>query len=114
MRQQVYVTLAQTYEQARIDELRAFPVLSVIQEPRLPRRPNPRGVGRKGALAVLIGLFLGTVFALLREYFAKLAILDQEAFTQFSELRQKILNDLQRAFLFGRRKRAGRTKDASA
>lgn len=110
MRQQVYVTLAQTYEQARIDELRAFPVLSVIQEPRSPLHPNPRGLGKRGVLALAIGVFLGTLFALLREYFARLAVLDQEAVVEFSTLRKKILNDLKHPFSFGRRSRSVGTR----
>lgn len=93
MRQQVYVTLAQTYEQARIDELRAFPVLSVIQGPRIPLHPNSRGVARKGILALGFGLFLGILYALLREYFAKLAMIDEAAFSEFSALRRKTFDD---------------------
>jgi len=106
MRQQLYITLAQTYEQARIDELRAFPVLSVIQGPRIPIHPNSRAVARKGILALAFGLFLGILFALVREYFAKLEQLDEAEFSEFSALRRKRVQDLMSFLRLGRQKRA--------
>src|SRR5207302_10527342 len=39
LRQQVYVTLAQSYEQARIDEVRNTPQLSIIDQPEGTARP---------------------------------------------------------------------------
>lgn len=70
LRQQVYVTLSQAFEQARIDEVRDTPVLTVI-EPPVP-------AGRRGALAhtqalvafTLGGALVGLVLVTLRIVFA--------------------------------------------
>lgn len=66
LRQQVYTSLAQNYEQARIDEVRDTPALTVIESPSLPVRPAPRGLVRRVFVALLIGLLLGTLPLLLR------------------------------------------------
>ncbi len=52
-RQQVYTSLAQAYEQARLDEARATPVITVIDSPALPTSPESRGTV---AFALVIGV----------------------------------------------------------
>jgi uncharacterized protein involved in exopolysaccharide biosynthesis len=42
MRQQLYTTLIQSYESARIDEVRNTPVITVMEAPDLPARPDAR------------------------------------------------------------------------
>jgi uncharacterized protein involved in exopolysaccharide biosynthesis len=69
MRQQVYTTLAQSYEAARIDEVRNTPVITLIEAPDLPSKPDPRLALVKGLLAGLLGLVLGAFIAGLREAF---------------------------------------------
>ena len=51
LRQQLYVQLNQSYERARIEEVRNTPVVTVLEQPRAPVRPD---AGR-----ILIRLFLG-------------------------------------------------------
>lgn len=67
MQQQVYTTLAQSYEAARIDEVRNTPVITVVEAPDLPSGPDPRLALVKGVLAGLLGLGLGAFFAALRQ-----------------------------------------------
>ena len=43
MRQEVFTTLAQALEQAKIEEVRDTPVITVVQRPELPVRPDPGG-----------------------------------------------------------------------
>lgn len=67
-RQQVYTSLAQAYEQARLDEARATPVITIIDVPALPTRPESRGTV---AFAMVIGIcaFAFVAFAVFaREY----------------------------------------------
>ena len=40
--QQLYTSLAQSFEQARIDEVRNTPVITVLEPPDLPASPDPR------------------------------------------------------------------------
>jgi uncharacterized protein involved in exopolysaccharide biosynthesis len=55
MRQQVYTSLAQSYEQSKIDEVRDLPVITVISEPEVPVLPDPRGLLKKGLMALVVG-----------------------------------------------------------
>ncbi len=70
MRQQVYTSLAQSYEAARIDEVRNTPVITLIEAPDLPAKPDPRLALLKGILAGLLGLLVGGCIAALRQSFS--------------------------------------------
>lgn len=61
LRQQVYTALAQSYEQARIDEVRDTPAITVIESPSLPVRPSPRGLARTLIIAFFVSSLLGMV-----------------------------------------------------
>jgi uncharacterized protein involved in exopolysaccharide biosynthesis len=67
MLQEVVTSLASAYEQSRIEEVRSTPAIRVIQRPRVPVEPNPRGTIKKGLLAGVIGVLLGLVIAVGRE-----------------------------------------------
>jgi uncharacterized protein involved in exopolysaccharide biosynthesis len=61
LRQQIYTTLAEAYEQARIEEVRDTPLLTIVEPPRAPAKPDGRAV----ILKVLIAMFVGGGVALL-------------------------------------------------
>ena len=71
VRQSVYSTLTQTFEQSRIEELRDTPVLSVIDVPRLPVLPDARRLIVRtvlsGMLAGIVGVLLAVSAGLLAE-----------------------------------------------
>jgi uncharacterized protein involved in exopolysaccharide biosynthesis len=69
MRQQVYTSLAQSYEGARIDEVRNTPVITLMEAPDLPAKPDARLALVKGILAGIVGLGLGAFFAAIRQAF---------------------------------------------
>jgi len=71
MRQQVYTTLSQALEQARIEEVRDTPVLSVLQAPEVPVIPEPRGLVASVITATLLGAFVGAILALIGEQLAR-------------------------------------------
>lgn len=66
MRQQLYTTLAQSYEQARMNEVRNTPVITVLDEPSLPTRPDPRWLLLKVLVSGIAGGMAGLVIALAR------------------------------------------------
>jgi uncharacterized protein involved in exopolysaccharide biosynthesis len=72
MRQQVYTSLAQAYEQAKIEEVRDTPVITVVEQPEVPARPDSRGVVRSTIVALIGGGVLGALLAVV------LAALDRE------------------------------------
>jgi len=68
LRQAVYTTVAQAYEQARMEQVRDTPVITVIERPDLPARPDGRGRIRYGLIAIICGGLVGLSVAMLREY----------------------------------------------
>lgn len=65
--QQVFTTLTQAHEEARIREVRATPIITVLEEPMLPALPEPRGRIRNTVVGALIGGLGGAVLALMAE-----------------------------------------------
>jgi uncharacterized protein involved in exopolysaccharide biosynthesis len=84
-RQQVYTTLVQSYEQARISEVRDTPVITVLQQPFLPPEPDGRGLVLGFALGVVLGGMLGVVLAFLAEVFGRPAQAGDPARRDFDE-----------------------------
>ncbi len=64
LRQQVFTTLTQAYEEARIREVRDTPVLMIVEPPSVPTLPQPRGRIRSVQLGLFFGALLGAFFAL--------------------------------------------------
>lgn len=62
-----YVSLVTAYDQARIDEVRDTPVITVIEKPTLPVKPDSRRSLQKMILMLVLGALLGAVLALGRE-----------------------------------------------
>jgi uncharacterized protein involved in exopolysaccharide biosynthesis len=67
MRQQLYTSLAQAYDQARMDEVRDTPVITTVERPDLPANPVSRHLILKGLVALLVGGMLGIGLAFGRE-----------------------------------------------
>ena len=67
LRQQVYVTLAQALEQARIDEVRNTPVITVVDSPEGSAERSPTLL-RNVVVGTLVGLVMGILLALVRVY----------------------------------------------
>lgn len=63
LRQQVYVTLAQTLEQSRIDEVRNTPTLTVVEAPILPASDRKR-VAFVGMVSVVVGFTFSIIWVL--------------------------------------------------
>ena len=63
MQQAIFTTLVQAYEQAKIDEVRDTPVITIVEPPLVPVRPDPRGVVKKTVLALFVGMVLAGMAA---------------------------------------------------
>ena len=70
LRSSVLNTLVQSFIEARISEVRDTPVITVLQEPFLPPRHDPRQRVLIGLLGVVLGGMLGIVLAFVVEAFA--------------------------------------------
>jgi uncharacterized protein involved in exopolysaccharide biosynthesis len=67
MRQQVYTSVAQAYDRAKIEEVRNTPVITILLPPEEPVRPDSRRVAVKAVLAMLFGFGCGVFAAFWRE-----------------------------------------------
>lgn len=103
-RQEVVVSLAESYEQARIEEVRNIPVLTVVERPVVPLLPDRRGLVRRGIIALVVGTVLGFGLALALEAVQRTRQQDVAEFVQFRTLKRQVLADLTRPFRFGRRR----------
>jgi len=63
VRQAVVSALSQGYEQARIDEVRDIPVITVVEAPEPPALPDRRMLLLRGILALVAGALVGTLLA---------------------------------------------------
>jgi uncharacterized protein involved in exopolysaccharide biosynthesis len=63
LKQQLYVTLAQALETARIQQVRNTPTLTIVEAPRAPARPDGRGFLVRGVAGILTGLVAGVFVA---------------------------------------------------
>jgi len=84
MRSEVFRNLAQALEQAKLDEIRDTPLITIIEQARIPVRPDPRRLVTTVLIAILIGFILGAVAALLRQAMARNREERPESFAELS------------------------------
>lgn len=68
LRQQVFLSVTQAYEQARIDEVRDTPVFTVLDRAEGSVRPRGRGLILKSLMAGVAGVFLAALLVLIGQY----------------------------------------------
>ena len=79
VRQQIVATLAEAYEQARIEEVRDTPAITVVEQPEVPVRPESRRLLPLLLLALVGGAGLGSIGVLARESLGRLGRSDDQA-----------------------------------
>jgi uncharacterized protein involved in exopolysaccharide biosynthesis len=94
MRQEVYTALFQSFERARIEEVRNTPVITIIESPEGSAVRGSRG----GVTSVLMGLFFGFFVALfvgaMREFGRHARRSDREDYREFVRLRDQAVRGL--------------------
>lgn len=94
--QQVYTALAQAHEQARIDEVRNTPAITIVDRPE----GSARRVGGSIVVQVMLSLFFGAVLAIMlvfaREYIARQLREDPTGYAEFASLWGAATSDLRR------------------
>jgi len=94
LRQDVYTSLAQAYEQARIDEVRTTPVITVVDPPQGSIRSSASNPRYAGFLGLLLGAVVAVALAFGREFFARVPQENVEEYETFKKLSFAALNDL--------------------
>jgi uncharacterized protein involved in exopolysaccharide biosynthesis len=93
LRRQVYNSLAQAFEQARIEEVRNTPVISIIDVPESGAVPVARNTVKKAFLALIIGFILAALLAFAREHFRQRRADDDREVMTFLDLGRQTLDD---------------------
>jgi len=86
LRQQVYTSLLQSREEARIREVRDTPVITILEEPRLPVVPRSRRGLQKILMGGLGGVAFGVVIAFLIDAFSGARRSSSEEAKEFFQL----------------------------
>lgn len=94
MRQQLFTSLSQAYEQAKLDEVRDTPVITVIETPDIPALPDPRGAVKKLIIGVFVGALLGIALAFTGEYFGTRSEAEPNEASEFEALKREARSDL--------------------
>jgi uncharacterized protein involved in exopolysaccharide biosynthesis len=94
MRQQLYTALSQAYDQARIEEVRDIPTITVLEPPGLPTSPNTEYGIRNTLLGTIAGMLVGIMLAFGRERLYESQAAGSRTFADFSDLKRDTLHDL--------------------
>lgn len=93
LRASEYQALIAAFNRARLDEVRNIPVITLIEQPEISGRPDPRGFLTKAVLAGVLGALVGFFVAFLREAFTKSSRAEREEFREFIALRTAAASD---------------------
>lgn len=96
MRQQMFTSFSQLYEQARIDAVRNTPLIMVLDHPETPARPDSRRGVLSVLLALLAGLLIAVLIAFARESAAQARVAAPDDYARLAALRAATRADLRR------------------
>ena len=113
LKQTLFSQLTQAFEQSRIEEVRDTPVITIVEHPYLPVRPDTRYVLLKGLVALILGALIGVGLALGREFFGRAQQADAARFAEFLALRRQLGRELLRPWLPFKRSRQGPSSDGA-
>lgn len=96
LQQQVYSTLAQSYEQARIEEVRNTPVITVVDPAEEPARPDRQSLILRGVLGLLLGGMAGVAWAFVRQFMRSARVREPDEYAELARLREDASDDARR------------------
>lgn len=91
---QVVSTLQQSAEQAKIEEVRDTPTVTLVESPSLPARPDSRGTLKFALIGAVLGTFIGMGLAFVRETISRPSVRATTDYEEFVRLRREALSDL--------------------
>jgi len=105
LQQQVYTTLAQALEQAKMDQVRNTPVITVVEPPDLPARPDRRHLLIKAVLGLVLGFVVAVLWAFGSEWTVRAWKEEPAEYGEVSELWEDTKGDLRDLWARIRRRR---------
>jgi uncharacterized protein involved in exopolysaccharide biosynthesis len=92
--QEIVTSLSQSYEEARVSEVRNTPVITVVESPERPSRAEPRSLVLMTLLGLILGGMLGVFLALGRELLGRERARGSATYREFSSLWQQTWRDV--------------------
>ncbi len=108
LRQRVYGSLAESLEQARIEEVRNTPVITLVDAPKVPSRPDRRWLALKGTIGLLLGGMVGIFWAFGGEFLTAAREEEPDDYAELQRLKSEAREDV-RVLWRKVRRPAGRT-----
>lgn len=71
LRQQLVASLTQSYEEVRMREVRDIPVITMVDDPMVPAKPESRGRAIRTLAGLLVGAAVGALFVFVGDVMAK-------------------------------------------
>jgi uncharacterized protein involved in exopolysaccharide biosynthesis len=102
---QVVTTLQQSFEQAKIEEVRDTPTVTPVETPSLPVRPDSRRAVMFALIGLVLGAMLGMGLAFVRESISRPSVRATSDYEEFVRLRREALTDLLHPWKALRRRR---------
>jgi uncharacterized protein involved in exopolysaccharide biosynthesis len=97
LRQELYLSLNESFQSARIEEVRNTPVVTMIERPESLVEPTRRRLVQKTLTALLIGAVVAVGIAFLGDFVRNSARGDVPDYGQFVSLRREALRTLRRS-----------------
>jgi uncharacterized protein involved in exopolysaccharide biosynthesis len=97
---ELYSTLSEAHEQAKLEEVRNTPVITVVAPPVEPVRPDSRQLFQKLLLALVGGVILGVLVAFARDTTQTKRTFSLPAELELSHLRAELARDLRQPWRF--------------
>jgi Uncharacterized protein involved in exopolysaccharide biosynthesis len=94
MKQELYTSLLQSYDRARIAEAKNLPSITVLEAPERPIKPEPSSAIALPLLGAISGLLFGIILAFVRERMAETAASPTPAFEYYTQLKREAVRDL--------------------
>jgi tyrosine-protein kinase Etk/Wzc len=107
LRQQVFTSLTQSYEEARVREVRETPVITTVDAPSVPADPEPRGLVKALVVGALLGGIFGAVLAVAQEMARRRSKQGDTEANAFLESLQEAKGDLRRAVPWAKHRSIG-------
>lgn len=106
LRQQVYMSLSQMYEQASLASLRDTPLIAVVEQPRRAVEADPRGLIAKTILAFVLGVIVAVCVAFSAHLASRARVESPEDAREVGALYRQLIHDIRGFVPWGKSSRA--------